>query len=214
MEGTAMYLSERVSPARLREAENARRNRAEFIKALSDGTVRRRDLIKWGLFTAAGTLALKNGLSPFAKSAYADSNIPTGFPPSPLFGVQPFTMPLYRFDVLARNPNPFTFLSPTPTAESNQTKQYLNPALEGVRPGDKGPIEGRPPGPIWAHQGFDDPRFAPQIAVEASQAQATTNTVYNPQVESKFNSYIDPRTSIPLKFHPGLPTQGPNAVWT
>jgi hypothetical protein len=44
-----------------------------------------------GLFTAAGTLALKNGLSPFAGSAFADSGgIPTGLPRSPLFGIQPF----------------------------------------------------------------------------------------------------------------------------
>ena len=75
-----IYLPVNASKARLREAENARRNRADMLKALADGTIRRRDLIKWGLVTAAGTLAMKNGLSPFARSAYADSNIPTGAP--------------------------------------------------------------------------------------------------------------------------------------
>ena len=104
-EDAVMYLSGKVSNARLREAENARRNRAEILKALADGTISRRDLIKWGLFTVAGGLALKGGLSPFAGSAYADS-IPTGAPPSPLFGVQPFTQPMPRFDVLPRFPEP------------------------------------------------------------------------------------------------------------
>ncbi|PYN98699.1 MAG: hypothetical protein DMD91_14580, partial [Candidatus Rokuibacteriota bacterium] len=106
-----MYLSRNPSNARLREAQNARRNRAEIVKALADGTITRRDLIRMGIFTAGGLLALKNGLSPFARSAYADSNIPTGAPPSPLFGVQPFTQPLYRFDVLPRFTEP-GFLKP------------------------------------------------------------------------------------------------------
>ena len=55
-----------------------------------------------------------------------------------------------RFDVLPRNP--VSSLSPFPTAESNQTPQPV-PAIMG---GGFGPIEGRPPGPIWAHQQFED----------------------------------------------------------
>ena len=47
-----------------------------------------------------------------------------------------------------------------------------------------------------------------------SQAQAQTNTVYNPGVSSNLNSGIDPSAPIPLKFHPGFPTQNPNSVWT
>src|SRR5262245_65210823 len=42
---------------------------------------------------------LFRSLSPFIRSAYAESNIPTGLPPSPLFGVLPFTQPMPRFDV-------------------------------------------------------------------------------------------------------------------
>ena len=81
-----MYLPWNASRARMREAENARRNRAEILQAWSQGRLSRRDLMKLGLFTAAGTLVLKNGLSPFARSAYADdSSIPTGLPRSPLF---------------------------------------------------------------------------------------------------------------------------------
>ncbi|MFL5418999.1 MAG: multicopper oxidase domain-containing protein [Myxococcales bacterium] len=175
------------------------------MKAFSHGQLSRRDLIKMGLFTAAGILAPIRGLSPFVGSARADS-IPTGAPPSPLFGVQAFTQPMLRFDVLARTP--VSALDPAPTAEANQTQQPV-PALLG---GGTGPVEGRPPGTIWAHQRFA--KFPPVVAVQATQAQATTNTVYNPGVPASLNSGVDPSSSIPLKFHPGLPTQAPNAVWT
>src|SRR5207249_7288793 len=98
-----MYLVGKASRARLREAENARRNRQEILRAWSTGQVSRRDLIKMGLFTTGGVLAFKQGLSPFAPSAYADG-IPTGLPPSPLGNVKAFTQPIPRFDVLPREP--------------------------------------------------------------------------------------------------------------
>ena len=63
------YLPRNASKARLRDAENARKNRAEILKAYSHGTVSRRDLIKWGLITGAGLIAPIGGLSPFV--AYA-----------------------------------------------------------------------------------------------------------------------------------------------
>src|SRR5437660_5950978 len=211
-----IYLPWNASKSRLREAENARKNRMEIVKALSTGQVSRRDLVKWGLFTTAGILAPIGGLSPFVPSARGQStatsspegvfDIPTGAAPSPLFGVQPFTQPMLRFDVIARNP--VSSLTPAPQAQSNQTQQPVDPALGG----GFGPIEGRPPGPIWAHQRFT--QFAPQVAVEMTQAQAQTNTVYNPGVPYNQNSGFDPTTPIPLKFHPGLPTQDPNSVWT
>jgi FtsP/CotA-like multicopper oxidase with cupredoxin domain len=150
-----------------------------------------------------------NGLGVFAKSAYGA--IPTGVPRSPLFGVLPFTAPMPRFDVLIRHPEP-GFLNPAPTAEANETQQPLNPALEGVRPGDTGPVEGRPPGPIWAHQLFA--ALPPRIAVEVFQRQARVNTTYNPQVPPSLNSGINPATPIPVRYHPGFPTQEPNSVWT
>ena len=206
-----MYLTWSASRNRLRRAEEARGHRAEIVKALSHGQVTRRDLIKWGLFTAGGLLAPIPGLSPFVGSARAD-DIPTGAPPSPLFGVRPFTTPMPRFDVLERHPDPFSFLNPTPLAEANTTTQVLDPVLVNGKKGLTGPIEGRPPGPIWAHQGFTD--FPPRVAVEASQAQATTNTVYNPAVASIYNSGIDPTQGIPPYFHPRLPVQEPNSVWT
>jgi FtsP/CotA-like multicopper oxidase with cupredoxin domain len=115
-----------------------------------------------------------------------------------------------RFDVLPRKP--VSALSPAPTAQANTTQQTLNPALEGVRPGDTGPIEGRPPGPIWAHQEFT--RFAPAISIEATQEGAKVNNAYNPGVASAFNSGINAAAPFRPTFHPGLPDQGALALWT
>jgi FtsP/CotA-like multicopper oxidase with cupredoxin domain len=213
------WLSENSDRKRIRDAENARRNRAEINKALSHGQVSRRDLVKWGLFTSAGLVAPIGGLSPFVRPMNAQtssfsfgggSGIPTGLPSSPLFGVLPFTQPMPRFDVFQRNP--VASLSPAPQAQANQTQQPLDPKLVGGQTGLTGPIEGRPPGAIWGHQRFT--QNPPVIGIDASTSPATTNTTYNPQVPSSLNSGINPATPIPLKFHPSMPTQQPNSVWT
>src|SRR5574337_588340 len=138
------FLSEHSSKRRLRDAENARNNRAEIMKAYSTGQVSRRELVKWGLFTSAGLLAPIGGLSPFVSSAHAQAlangtcsnNIPTGMCPSPLFGVQPFSTPMPRFDVF----QPVTSLTPAPTAEANTTQQLLDPLLVNGQSGLTGPI--------------------------------------------------------------------------
>jgi FtsP/CotA-like multicopper oxidase with cupredoxin domain len=199
-----IYLPWNASKARVREAEYARKNRAEIVRELSWGRVSRRDLLKWGLFTGTGLLAPIGGLNPFVTSASAQT--PTGAPRSPLFGVRPFTQPMPRFDVLARNP--VSCLSPVPTAEANQTLRPVHPLLGG----GMGPVEGRPPGAVWAHQRFGE--FPPAVAVEAIQAPATTNYHYNPEVASSLNSGIDQTQGLPLRFHPRLPIQNPNSVWT
>ena len=108
-----IYLPGNASNARLREAERARRNRAEIVRELSWGRVSRRDLIKMGLFTAGGMLAPIGGLNPFVKNLSAAVG-PTGTPPSPRWGVKDFTQAMPRFDVFARNP--VSCLSPTPTS--------------------------------------------------------------------------------------------------
>jgi hypothetical protein len=202
------FLPENASKARIREAENARRNRLEIVKAHSQGQVSRRDLMKWGLITTGGLLAPIHGLNPFVSSAYA--SIPTGANPSPLFGAQPFTQPMPRFDLLPRRQvGRQGGLNPAPTRLSNQTQQPVPPVLGG----GTGPIEGRPPGETWAHQLFN--QFPPQISIEATQKGNTgPNTTYNPGVPSSLNSGINPATPIPLKFHPNMPTQALNSVWT
>jgi FtsP/CotA-like multicopper oxidase with cupredoxin domain len=199
----AIFLSPKASKARLKAAEHARRNRAEIVRELSWGRVTRRELIKMGLVTSAGLLAPISGLNPFVSSVSADDE---GIPRSPLFGCLPFTQPMPRFDVLPRNP--VSVLNPQPTALANQTQQPVNALLGG----GTGPIEGRPPGAVWAHQRFNE--FPPAIAVQAIQAPGTTNVVYNPQVSSSQNSGIDPGQPIPVRFHPGMPIQNANAVWT
>ena len=201
-----IYLPWNASKARIRDAERARKNRAEIVRELSWGRVSRRDLLRWGLFTGTGLLAPIGGLNPFVSRAHGQTS--TGVPLSPLFGVEAFTQPMPRFDVLARNA--VTSLNPAPTAEANQKLQPVDPNLGG----GYGPIEGRPPGPVWAHQLFNE--FPPAVAVQATQYPARTNPggVYNPQVPSRLNSGINPLNDIPLSFHPGLPIQHPNSVWT
>ena len=200
------FLSPKASKARLREAEQARRNRQEIIKAHSQGQVSRRDLIKMGILTSAGLLLPISGLSPFARSAYADSNIPTGLPPSPLFTATAFSQPMPRFDLLSRNP--VSVLNPAPMAQANTTQQAVDPALGG----GMGPIEGRPPGPIWAHQQFST--LPPVIAVQASMEGAKINNAYNPGVSSLQNSGINAANPFHPTFHPNLPDQTALKLWT
>jgi len=183
-----IYLPWNSSKTRLKEAEDARKNRMEIVQALSWGQISRRELIKWGLFTAAGALAPIKGLNPFVSSAYAE--VPTGAPSSPgLIGLE-FTQPMLRLEVLPRNP--ISSLNPAPMVQSNQTLQRVDPMLGG----GFGPIEGRPPGPNWAHQRFA--KLPPKVAMEVTQEGAKTN----------------PNGNIPFKFHPNLPAQGPLAMWT
>jgi FtsP/CotA-like multicopper oxidase with cupredoxin domain len=194
-----MYLSPKSSPARQREAQNARNNRAEIVKALSIGQITRRELYKWGIFTVTGALALKNGLSPFARSAFAA--VPTGTPRSPLFNAQRFTQPLPRLALqtpvpLTRDANgnaafpaalgerPAKRLSYHTDFSANPVDpQFRNPVT------GRGPIEGRPPGEVFAHQRWDE--FFPKVGYVMSIAPVAPNT----------------------RIHPNFPAQNPNAVW-
>ena len=198
------FLNDKASKQRIREAEAARRNRQEVIKALTTGEVSRRDLFKWGIFTSGGGLLAKNGFSPFVKSAHAQ--VPTGSPASPTWTALPFTQPMPRFDVL--QPKLPSQLSPAPMGESNQTMQMLHPSLGS----GMGPIEGRPPGPQWAHQGWDT--HAPKVAYEAWQRGMDHNYSYNPNVPSDLNCGIDPRAPVQTCFHPSMPDQNNLSVWT
>ena len=219
----SLWLGEGADRARLRDAEQARRNRMEIQKALVDGSVSRRDMMRWGLLTTAGLAAPIAGLSPFVRNAYADggrgggggdgggaTGVPTGLPASPTFGVAPFSQPMPRFDVLPRKA--VSSLSPAPTAQANQTQQPVDPKLVGGKTGLTGPIEGRPPGAVWAHQQFTT--LPPQVAIEVTTKGATANNAYNPQVASSLNSGINPATAIPVAFHPKFPVQQANSVWT
>jgi len=204
-----IYLSNRASPARVREAENARRNRHEILKALSKGEITRRDLYKWGIFTVTGALALKNGLSPFAPSAFADSSIPTGTPRSPLFAAQKFSQPMPRLAL--QTPLPLIQSGTGPDAVANFPAALNEPPAKRLsyhtdfnnaggngNPANpfrnpitgRGPEEGRPPGEVFAHQRWNE--FFPKVGYILSVGQIAPNT----------------------RFHPNFPAQNPNSVWT
>jgi FtsP/CotA-like multicopper oxidase with cupredoxin domain len=114
-----------------------------------------------------------------------------------------------RFDVLPRNA--VSTLSPAPTAQANTTSQPVDPALVGGQTGLTGPIEGRPPGAIWAHQRFS--QLPPQVAIEVFSTPGKGNTSYNPGVSSTLNSGINAASGFPLQFHPSFPVQNSNRLW-
>jgi FtsP/CotA-like multicopper oxidase with cupredoxin domain len=166
-----MYLPPNASRKRLREAENARRNRQEAIRAWSQGQLGRRDLLRLGLMTASGLWVLKNGLSPFAKSAYAATG--TGTVPSPIPPGLEFTQPMPRLEELPRKPlGQLDAAYPAPRRESSQK---LVPVM-----GTMGPCEGRPPGPLWAHQRWE--QFYPRVCVEVSQRPVVPGQLFHPQL--------------------------------
>jgi len=197
-----MYISEKASRTRQREAQKARDNRAEIVKALSLGQITRRDLFKWGLLTSAGVLACKTGLSPFARSAFAD--VPTGTPRSPLFGAPKFSqrMPRLRLQTpipLTRNANDEAVFPAGSGYNNAKRLSYHNdfssyvgdPALNPFRNPvtNRGPMEGRPPGDFFAHQRWEE--FFPKVGYVMSWTQCAPGT----------------------RFHPYFPDQNPNSVW-
>jgi manganese oxidase len=228
----SLWVREDADRGKWRDAERARLNRREIQQALNSGQISRRDLVKWGLYSSAAVIAPIGGLSPFVRSAHAftsgahGTGVPTGLPASPTFGVAPFSSPLYRMDILpqyyvpgsqaAKYPMPSipqstTALSPTPTAQANTTQQPVNPLLVNGTKGLTGPIEGRPPGSIWAHQKFS--QFPPQIQIDIVTKDATSNSSYSPGVASNFNSGINASSSVPGAFNPYFPAQTNNSLW-
>ena len=198
-----MYLPKDASRARQREAQHARSNRADIVKALSSGQITKRDLFKWGIFTASGMLVAKHGLSPFARSAYADGR--TGTPRSPLFGAQKFAQSMQRlglqspapltrtsdgnasFGPYSREPDAkkFSWHNDFSALPSGPNNPFRNP-LTG-----RGPMEGRPPGEFFAHQRWDE--LFPKVGYVMSMGQQRINST---------------------RFHPALPFQDTNSVWS
>ena len=197
-----MYISTKASRIRQREAQKARDNRAEIVKARALGQVTRRDLIRWGIFTAAGALVCKNGLSPFARSAFAA--VPTGTPRSPLYGATKFSQPMPRLRLqtpmpLTRNANDeavFPVGSGIANAKrlsyhSDFSSYVGDPAANPFRnlTTNRGPMEGRPPGEFFAHQRWEE--FFPKVGYEMSWTQIAAGR----------------------RFHPNLQPQNPDSVW-
>ena len=197
-----MYIDEKASRRRQKEAQDARDNRAEIVKALSHGDVTRRELIRWGIFTAGGALAFKNGLSPYAQSAFA--LVPTGTPRSPLFGATKFTQPMPRLNLqtpvsLTRTANGNAAFPSSMNEDDAKKSSYHTDYNAYTGSGDnpfrnpithRGPMEGRPPGEFFAHQRWDE--FFPQVGYVISAGQCDSDTYY----------------------HPRMPHQDANSVWS
>jgi FtsP/CotA-like multicopper oxidase with cupredoxin domain len=209
-----MYLSKTASRLRILEAENARKNRLEIVKARSLGQISRRDLFRWGLFTTAGTLALKHGLSPFAQSAYAA--VPTGTPPSPTFGARKFSQPMPRLNYQAPTlmdavtPGGDAVFRGIPTNLERAAKRssYHTDFSQSTGTGQAaftnkvsghGPIEGRPDGPFFEHQRWED--FHPKVGYLLSIGQ----------IKSGSRFYTDP--ALGANAQP-MPEQQANKVWS
>src|SRR5262245_32950267 len=181
------FLSNRASRGRQREAQTARDNRAEIIRALSIGQITRRDLYKWGIFTVAGGLAWKHGLNPLVRSAFAA--IPTGTPRSPLFGAQKFFQPMPRLALqqpvpLARNDFNEAVWPPgvDPQVQRFPAKRLSYHTDFSAKPADprfrnpvtgRGPVEGRPPGEVFAHQRWEE--FFPKVGYVATRSEEHTS---------------------------------------
>jgi len=200
-----MYLPKDASRIRIKEAQRARENRAEIVRALSHGQITRRELFKWGLFTTSGLLAWKNGLNVYAPSAYAQT-VPTGTPRSPLGPARKFNQPFRRLSL--QTPVKLTkdadgnAAFPASTAERPAKRmsyhQDFNDAGGNGNPDNPfrnpltntGPLEGRPWGEAFAHQRWDE--FFPKAGYVLSLSEIAAGQ----------------------SFHPDLPDQNPTSVWT
>jgi len=176
-----MYLPWNASRKRVQEAENARKNRQEVIQAWSQGQISRRDIVRMGLMTAGGIWVFKNGLSPHAPSAWAASG--TGTVASPIPPGLEFTQPMPLLQEFPRMP--LSGLSPAGHAPQKEACQDRTDVC-----GVEGPCEGRPPGPLWAHQRWEE--FYPRVAIEAAQKPILPG----------------------LRFHPKLPEIRADRFWT
>ena len=170
-----MYISPNASRIRQREAQRARDNRAEIVKARSLGQITRRDLISWGIFTAGGVLVCKNGLSPLAPQRLCRPS-PRAPRAARCSGRKKFAQPLNRLnlqhpgadDALSRAapksmPSSAARYASEPHARRLSYHTDFSTPPPGTTKADftnpitgRGPMEGRPPGEIFAHQRWDE----------------------------------------------------------
>ena len=206
-----MYLPLDASKARVREAENARNNRLEIVKALSQGQISRRDLFKWGLFTTGGMIAAEHGPNRFyAPSAYGQ--VPTGAPRSPLGTAIKFNIPMSR-PAACRRPTPSLTtgtamrggrgrgtricLSSWPGSVAQRVQRQSGRIRTTSTPSPaRGRFEGRPPGEFFAHQHWMASRPDSDLFPKVS-----------------YLMWIRPMQAG-SHFHPGLAEQNANSVWS
>ncbi len=137
-------------------------------------------------------LACKNGLSPFARSAFAD--VPTGTPRSPLFGAARFSQRMPRLSVqtpmpLTRSANDEAVFPAGSGYDNAKRLSYHNdfssyvgdPALNPFRNPitNRGPMEGRPPREFFAHQRWEE--FFPKVGYVMSWGPVRSGHQVPPQ---------------------------------
>ena len=205
------------------------------------------------------TSTSKRGRNSGTIAGIGGGDVPTGGLASPLFGAEPFTQKLVRFEEFGFEDMPTSFpdsgqsfpmppdmqsspdgaaldafilggMYPAPNRFSNTAlenpwspmiEQYLGRAL------DSAPAEGRPPGPLWAHQRWSE--FYPSNIVYTAQAGARPNGGLRDGMQRHGYSlgewgpgglYHDasgaPGTSagLEVRFHPNMPEQTQQALWT
>ena len=187
-----LFVPKNPSKRHLQEALSARSNRLEIVKARSIGQITRRELIKWGLFTAGGALAWKHGLNP-VRAQRVRLHPDRACRAARCSAASPFTQPMPRFDVLPRIQNPLTALNPAPTEAGEP-----HPAVARPRAARRGApaTPGRSKAVRRARSGRTSAgtQFLPQIAIQVTQEGAKNNTAYNPGVPPIHNSNINPAT--------------------
>ncbi|ACB34856.1 multicopper oxidase type 2 [Leptothrix cholodnii SP-6] len=117
-------------------------------------------------------------------------------------------------------------IAPYPTRESNTLDQnpwaaevadFLDRQLTGA------PAEGRPPGEGWAHQRWNE--FSPQVFYKTAQTGARLNRGLRDSRQlhgfrvgewapGGLYHRFGTNSGTKVQFHPGLPVQNHNAVWT
>ena len=189
------------------------------------------------------------------------SDYPTGGHPSPLYGAEPFTQMMLRFEEFGPAgmpgiyepgpsfpmpatpqgyPDPVELeafmahpLYPEPTRLSNTADENpWKPLIEEFlgRPLDTPPAEGRPPGEGYAHQRWDE--FPPQVHYKSVITGARFNEGYRDTMQMHgyacgewgpgklyhntmgVPGYEGGCDGIGIKFHPNMPFQTSDALWT
>ena len=130
-------------------------------------------------------------------------------------------------------------LYPEPTRDCNEVPENpFKAQIEQVlgRQLDTPPAEGRPPGPLWGHQRYDE--FPPVEFFQSAQTGARTNNgmrdryqrhgyalgefgpgglyhnTVGDQNDPAFAQFNGTTRGIEVKFHPDFPAQDPRALWT
>jgi FtsP/CotA-like multicopper oxidase with cupredoxin domain len=188
-------------------------------------------------------------------------DVPTGGFPSPLFGAEPFSQKMLRFEEFGLQEMPTTYtpgnpfpqpmsaqegpnpaelenflgqqLYPEPTRVANTTDE--NPWKAEVeqflgRTVDTPPAEGRPGGEDWAHQRWNECPPVDWFQSAMAGSRANNGLRDGLQRHGYQNGEFGPgglyhntagATScegscggIAIKFHPNMPEQQPNSLWT